>query len=157
MAFKHGHACGLNTTREYHTWQAMKDRCLNPNNSGFQGYGGRGIIVCERWRQSFENFLSDMGSCPVGLTLERKNNNGNYEPGNCKWATRKEQSSNTRWNRQITFNGQTKTLSQWSRLLGISCEGLYLRLKRGWTVERALCSKPRMYPRLMASKRHVTS
>ena len=88
---------------EYKTWRRMRDRCLTPTCHDYQEYGARGITVCERWRQSFSAFFEDMGPRPEGLTLERTNNNGNYEPGNCKWATLKEQSRNTRKNHLITF------------------------------------------------------
>ena len=93
---KHGASMYRPYTVEYRTWMAMKARCLNPNVKAFNNYGGRGIKICKRWINSFENFLSDMGKRPDGLTLERKNNDGNYEPNNCKWATRLEQRHNRR-------------------------------------------------------------
>ena len=93
---KHGHAGRGKTSRAYHVWHDMRARCTNPSDQAYKYYGGRGITVCERWLESFENFLADMGEPPVGLTLDRKNNDGNYEPRNCRWVTRKEQAANKR-------------------------------------------------------------
>jgi hypothetical protein len=98
---KHGHACRHPRSSEYNCWGSMIARCTNPNDPGWKNYGGRGIRVCERWRNSFENFLADMGLKPSpGLSIERVENDGNYEPGNCRWATRKEQRANQRPRRQ---------------------------------------------------------
>jgi hypothetical protein len=97
---KHGHTpsnkLGRKPTQTYRTWQAMKERCTLPTNKAFKHYGARGITVCDRWLDSFENFLADMGERPPGLTLDRKNNDGNYEPSNCRWATQTEQVNNSR-------------------------------------------------------------
>lgn len=132
----HGHARRYQHSREYMTWCDMKKRCENPKDRAYKRYGGRGITVCDRW-QSFENFLEDMGQKPVGLSLERKENDKGYSPDNCIWATRIEQANNTRFNRPITFKGETLTMSQWGQQLGMSPQRLYYRLNH-WPIERAL-------------------
>lgn len=121
----------------YYVWSAMKERCANPNNPRYKDYGGRGITFCERWA-SFKQFLADMGVRPASTTLERKDNNRGYSPDNCKWADRVEQQNNMRSNRRLSLNGRTLTLSQWSLEAGIDKHLLSCRLRRGWTVERAL-------------------
>ena len=123
-------------SRTYKSWQMMKDRCQNSQCPEFSYYGGRGISVCARW-QVFENFLTDMGNRPPRTSIERIDNNGNYEPNNCRWATRHEQMNNTRANRLITFNNQTLNVSQWAKKLGINRNTLYVRLFRGQTAEQA--------------------
>jgi hypothetical protein len=107
----------------------MIARCTDQENPKFYMYGARGISVCERWIK-FENFFEDMGEKPAGLCIERINNNGNYEKGNCKWGTYKEQANNTRRNRRLTYQGQTMTLSDWAIKLGITVSTLHERLTK---------------------------
>lgn len=128
---------GMSKTRIYITWCSMMSRCYNPRTSSYKNYGGRGIEVCERWH-NFVNFYADMGDRPSPQhSLERIDNDGDYEPSNCKWATKEEQNNNTRNNHLITFNGETKTITRWSREVGISNEAMRRRLEK-WSLERAL-------------------
>jgi len=120
----------------YGIWCGIIKRCGNPTANNFQNYGGRGIKVCERWRNSFANFVSDMGERPSGYSIERINNDGNYEPENCKWASRKEQSSNTRIAKKILFKGEYITHSELDRQLGLNPATTCKRAKRGWTEEQ---------------------
>lgn len=138
-AWKHGHAkTPLQYTSEYRSWQAMKARCFDRNNVKFPNYGGRGIEVCIQWLD-FKNFISDMGMKPTARhQLERINTNGNYEPSNCRWATRLEQANNTRRNRMLSFAGFTLTMSEWARQLGVSYYALRSRMQNGWSVSDAL-------------------
>ena len=122
----------------YKIWVAMQHRCHNSKYKDFQRYGGRGIAVCQRWRNSFWDFVTDVGERPAGMTLERRNNNGNYEPENCRWATRLEQMANTRRNHLVSFNGETLHIAEWSRKTGIGFDTIQTRIKRGWTPEKAL-------------------
>lgn len=129
---------GMRQSPTYKAWAAMKTWCSNPNQDFYHRYGGRGITVCERWLHSFENFLADMGEKPEGMTLERKNSDGYYEPSNCVWATPKEQANNTSRNHYVEWRGETKTLVQWAEEIGLTQDALRNRLKRGWPVEKAL-------------------
>lgn len=122
----------------------MKDRCSNPKNKAFRWYGGRGISVCKRW-MSFENFLVDMGDRPDGKFIERKNNNGNYEPGNCKWASKKEQARNTRTNRFETAFGITATLVELCERFDVGYKMVWARLSYGWGIEDALTKTKRKW------------
>lgn len=135
---------GLSGRPEYAIWEAIKQRCLNPNSRSFKNYGGRGITLCPRWETSFEAFISDMGFRPSDAhTIERRDNSLGYEPSNCFWGTRKQQNTNKRDNRPLTLGATTQTISQWSRDTGIHYETIRGRLARGWTVERALSEPPR--------------
>ena len=135
---------GKTHTPIYSVWCNMLNRCRNANVPHFDNYGGRGIVVCERWRV-FENFYADMGDVPEGFTLERIDVNGPYAPANCRWATPVEQQNNTRKNLWLEFRGARKTLAQWARLLGFKRRLLSLRLYKGWTVERAFTTPVRRF------------
>lgn len=131
---------GQYDTPVYRTWLAMKARCLRPTHEAYPDYGGRGITICERWKDSFENFHSDMGDPPgPQYSIERNDVNGNYEPGNCKWATIVEQRRNTRVSARLTYNGVTKTLAEWAEETGIHRTTITTRLRKlKWSVARAL-------------------
>lgn len=125
-------------TPEYASWAAMVARCTNEKDRLFKYYGARGIKVCARWRNSFQAFLEDLGQRPEGMTLERVDNDGDYEPGNVKWATRTEQARNKRSSRRISWRGTTRVLVEWAEVLGIPYKTLHSRLnKYGWSVDRA--------------------
>lgn len=132
---------GLAGTPIYKVWVEMKRRCNNPKNLNYEKYGGRGIKVCERW-QKFENFYKDMGERPERLSIDRTDNDGDYEPGNCRWATPKEQANNTRSNQlyKIFIDGewQEKNVSQWANQFNLKPSTVYTRLFRGWTITQAL-------------------
>jgi len=130
---------------EYNTWVHMIQRCHNPNNKDYKNYGGRGIVVCDMWRDSFEAFLFMVGKRPtLKHTIERMDSNGNYEPGNVRWATRYEQNQNTRSNVKLTIDGETKTVSEWSRdpRCSVSEFTMYKRLDRGWTDHKEVAFTP---------------
>lgn len=134
-SYKHG----FTKTREYKIWCGMRSRVKIGNELNRKYYKDRGITVCDRWQKSFQNFLNDMGSCPSEEhSIDRINPDGNYEPENCRWATRVEQMNNTRSNVLITFKGRTLTQEQWGQETGLGGLTIYKRLKRGWSVERAL-------------------
>lgn len=141
MPFKKKYHCVPDGSKSpiYNSWFKMIQRCTDPKNKDWKHYGGRGIMVCNRWF-SFDLFVADMGGTwRQGLTLERRDNNDNYYPANCQWSTRAEQSQNTRRNHWITLNGVTMTLGAWSKLLQVSRTTLYSRLtKLKWPVEKAL-------------------
>lgn len=133
---------GLSKSAAYNVWINMKSRCLNPNNSSFDNYGGRGISICKRWL-NFENFYADMGEPPAAHEIDRIDNNGDYAPSNCKWSTKHEQSENRRTNRIFYYKGEIKTLSQLSRASGISYFTLWARLVTlKWDIDRAMTIKP---------------
>lgn len=141
-AARSGVTHGFTKMPEYKIWYGMWHRCTNQNNAFFSRYGGRGIAVCERW-WSFENFIADMGKRPTqNHSLDRINNNGNYEPNNCRWADQKTQLRNTSVNRIIEFNGKSQCLADWSDETGISSAAIKMRIDvHHWTIEDALTIK----------------
>lgn len=133
----HGHAARVGKSATYHTWASMIARCTRPGATSYDEYGAKGIKVCERWL-TFENFLTDMGEKPRGQTLDRIDGNGNYEPSNCRWATRAQQSNNRKSCVMIEYQGRKQNLMQWSRELGIKYSVLQSRIKAGWSMQRAV-------------------
>lgn len=136
---------GMHRSLEYKTWSGMKSRCHNPKDHGYPDYGGRGIVVCDRWRYSFTNFFKDMGVKPSAKhSIERKNNNGNYEPGNCVWATWQDQQNNRRSSRIITLGGESLTVAEWARKNGMAYVTLESRIQhQGWDPAKALTTPVR--------------
>lgn len=134
--------CG---TKEYTAWTSMKMRCNNPSDDAYQHYGGRGISVCPAWNDSFEEFYTHIGQAPSkDHTVDRIDNNGNYEPNNVRWATRKEQAINRRTTELVTIKGIRKPAHEWRGLLGIvQCSTFCDRKHKGWDTMRALLTKPR--------------
>lgn len=130
---------GRHGTPEYRAWRAMIERCHRPESVSYANYGGRGITVCDEWRYSFATFLRDVGDKPSPKhSLDRKNNNGNYEPSNVRWATKVEQMRNTRRSRRLTACGMTMTISEWSERRGIPRNRIASRLARGASDEEAV-------------------
>lgn len=138
----HGHTRFGRKSTEFSVWSDMIRRCSDPKRKRYADYGGRGIVVCERWL-SFENFLADMGPRPEGTSLDRLFNDHDYAPTNCRWRTRREQARNARSNRPLELNGITKILCVWAEELGVDPRTISKRLKRGWSVARALTGPSR--------------
>lgn len=134
----------------YDTWAEMLQRCGNPKKQNYARYGGRGITVCERWR-SFEAFEADMSPRPLGGTLDRVDNDGDYSPENCRWATMREQSRNKRTNRVLTLDGRSQTVADWAEEVGIPSSIIRQRIDRsGWSVRDALTRPRRSWGRTVA-------
>lgn len=130
---------GMSDHPLFPTWQQMLQRCHNENNTGYKNYGARGISVCQRWRDSFADFIADVGERPSDEhSIGRIDNDGNYEPDNVRWETRQQQGENRRSNRYVTFNGKTQTMSEWAREAGITREAMRLRLKKDAPLESIL-------------------
>ncbi len=133
---------GQTGTRTHRIWQNMRGRCRNTNLPDYKHYGGRGIAVIERW-QIFENFLADMGSAPAGLSIDRIDNNRGYEPGNCRWATQKEQTRNQRKTVWLTMGDRTLSLPEWAEITGLDPSCLFWRYQEGWAHDRILTTPSR--------------
>jgi hypothetical protein len=129
----------------YHSWSNMRQRCTNPSATGYARYGGRGIKVCDRWADDFWTFAADMGPKPPGYTLERKDNNADYEPSNCRWASRKEQSRNVERNLRVVIDGQEYLACQLEEQSRWSRKSIATRAKAGMSLEEVLFG-PKMLP-----------
>lgn len=145
---------------EFAAWRGMVSRCERMNDKDYDRYGGRGIRVCDRWlgTAGFWHFLDDMGRRPDGMTIERKDVDGNYEPGNCRWATWVEQNNNTRRSRVVPVLGMKRTAAEWARLVGLPRQTIITRLEHGWDPRAAVCglageSKAEAHARLGATPR----
>ncbi len=137
----HGASVRGNKKRSYIIWMNMVQRCTNPLVPSYIHYGARGISMCDRWRTSYANFIADMGDPPVGYSIDRINNDGNYEPTNCRWAPRKVQARNTRRNHMIEYLGERLALSEWAERTGLPYATLLHRVTAGWSPEEALTRK----------------
>lgn len=127
------------------TWANTIERCYNPDAQSYYWYGARGIQMCERWQQDVAAFIKDMGPPPtLNHSVERINNDGNYEPSNCRWATAEEQNNNTRRTKLITYNGKTQSLRDWAKEYDLEPRGLSERLRRGWDMEKSLTTPGRV-------------
>lgn len=146
---------GMSKTKVYRAWVDMRRRCYTPESSRYNAYGARGIVVCERWKHSFVNFFDDMGHPPEGTSLERRDNNGNYNPENCVWATWREQYRNRSTNKMIEHDGRLMPLCDWAEEIGIPDGVLRSRIRRGWAVERAFY-QPIGKPRGIHTKKRKT-
>lgn len=134
---------GMSHSRLYHIWNTMKQRCSNPKAISFPRYGNRGISVCEDWDKSFESFRdwAMANGYSDHLTIDRIDNDGNYEPSNCRWVTNKEQQNHTSYTRLFSYDGETLSIMQWAEKTGIHPNMLYKRINRGWNIEKAIKTK----------------
>lgn len=138
---------GKTGTKIYKVWGAMLDRCYSPKSDSYKTHGARGIRVCQRWH-AFANFYEDMGDQPSGMSIDRIDNDGDYCKENCRWADKKTQARNTRFNRIIEYNGIRLTQAEWSERLGLADWTIYNRLRLGWSVKDALETKIRKLRKL---------
>lgn len=141
-------------SKEYQAWNSMRNRCNNSKVQRYANYGGRGIKVCKEWESSFEAFLKDMGRCPSpNHSIDRIDNNGNYEPGNCRWATRRTQANNKSDTAYFTFNGVRDSVGNWSEKTGIKPSTILARISRGWPEAQILSPLLRQTPNESLSPR----
>ena len=134
---------GVLALPEYGVWSTMIQRCTNPKDAAYKNYGAKGVSVCDRWRQSFQAFYADMGARPTPRhTVDRIESTGNYEPSNCRWATRTEQNRNRSSCRPLTIEGRTLLMTDWAKERGISVATISKRLRRGWSDSRAVMTPP---------------
>lgn len=134
---------GQRNTALYNVWDAMKQRCMNPKSKAWKYYGGRGVSICEEWQHNFETFnkwANDNGY-QKGLTIDRIDVNGDYEPSNCRWVTMREQGKNKRCNVSLTYKGETKLISEWAKELGLNYSTIQWRHKRGWSDEDCITGR----------------
>lgn len=143
-------------TKEYYAWHNMLARCYNKKDAAYYNYGARGISVCERWRSSFDYFVLDIGKSPTPQhTIDRINNDGNYEPGNVRWATRKEQANNRRASsairdaKTVEYMGEARTIASLAKQFGINPATIYARLKRGWAIQDSLSATEKPSPHIL--------
>ena len=139
-SYRHGHSRRSGWSKTYAVWHAMLQRCYSKNDKSYKYYGGRGIKVCDRWR-NFVNFLEDMGEAPPKLSIERKDHNGDYEPKNCEWVTHTMQMRNRRNTVKLTFKGETKPLAEWAEIIGINYACLYKRYISGYPDDKIITMK----------------
>ena len=137
----------MTNTKTFVSWCSMKNRCLNPNSTGYKYWGGRGIKICDRWlgKNGFQNFLVDMGERPIGKSLDRIDSGKGYYKENCRWANSEQQNNNSRKNHLLTYQNKTQTVAQWAKELNINNYIIYARIRRGWSIKMALTRKKGKY------------
>lgn len=147
----HGHGRSGKRSPEFIAWGNIVQRCCNPNSPEYRNYGGRGIKVCDRWRDSFTSFLADVGPRPSRKhSIDRRDNNGDYEPGNCRWVTSTVQNRNKRTNRLVIIGRDSRIIADWSIVSGVPAVLIESRLRRGWIPVRAVFT-----PRLNQGRRDL--
>lgn len=131
---------GLSKTRLYNIWGHMKSRCYDPADQNYKYYGKRGITICDEWKYNFSEFYkwAVNNGYSEKLTIDRIDNNARYSPSNCRWTTKKIQANNTRWNHKVNYNGEEHNIAEWAIITGIKANTIIYRLRRGWSIERAL-------------------